>query len=135
MKKLFVSFSSLLREVGTGAVTPADLQQGLFFFGCMREHALEPGASGETDERDWNKGKFAHAHPAIKEALLAAEQDGRAAWHKVRKPVDGAWRLLDKLLDANGFGPLQHRDTYTNYCYPGVRDLVAARGLDLEVVY
>jgi hypothetical protein len=135
MKKLFVSFSSLLREVGTGSVTPADLQQGLFFFGCMREHALDPGAAGEADERAWNKGKFAVAYPLIKAALLEAEKDGRAAWHKVRKPVDGAWRVLDNLLGANGFSPLQHRDYYTNYCYPGVRDLVAERGLALEVVY
>lgn len=135
MKKLFVSFSSLLREVSAGTVTPADLQQGLFFFGCMREHALDPGAAGETDERNWNQGKYAQAYPAIKEALLAAEQDGRAAWHKVRKPVDGAWRILDRLLEANGFAPLQHINTFSHYCYPGVRELVAERGLPLEVVY
>jgi hypothetical protein len=135
MKKLFVSFSSLLREVSAGAVTPADLQQGLFFFGCMREHALDPGAAGEADERHWNHGKYATAYPAIRDALLAAEADGRAAWHKVRKPVDGAWRVLDRLLEANGYSPLQHCNTFSHYCYPGVRDLVAERGLALEVVY
>lgn len=135
MKKLFVSFTSLLREVGTGNVTPADLQQGLFLFGCRREHALEPGAANEVDERTWHKGRFAAAHPVIKEAVLAAEKDGRAAWHNVPKRVDSAWRILDRMLEANGFGPLEHRDMFSNYCYPGVRDLIAERGLDLEVVY
>jgi len=136
MKKLFVSFSSLLRLVGESKVTADDLAQGLYFFGCRREHALNPGAAGEADERTWHKSQFAHAHPGIVEALLQAEQDGRAAWHNCPNRQESPWNELNELLASNGLASLG--DTHTahfNYSYPAVTDAAAAARLPVEVVY
>jgi len=51
-KKLFVSFTALIRDIGRGTVTDADLAAGLFYFGCAREHALTPWKD-HTNELKW----------------------------------------------------------------------------------
>jgi len=136
MKKLFVSFSSLLGAITDGTVNAEDLKNGLFFFGCRREHALQPGAAGEVDERQWKKGSYAAAHPTLVDALLAAEQEGRASWHNMAVRTDSPWNLLDGLLTRNGFPPLQPlSDLNAHYCYPHVRETIAERAMALEVVY
>ena len=56
MRKLFLSFSSLLTFIAEDKVTVEDLRSGFFLFGCTRGHAIDPGAQGEADERTWNKG-------------------------------------------------------------------------------
>ncbi len=136
MQKLFVSFTSLLGLVSQGKVSQADLDTGLFFFGCWREHALNPGAAGEPDERSWDGGKHAHAHAPIVAALLRAEQDGRVAWHNGPNKSGNPWRKLDDLLADNGFRVLhvQH-DTSCHYGYPAVKAAVAEKGLELDVLY
>lgn len=136
MKKLFVSFTSLLAAITHGTVNADDLKNGLFFFGCRREHAFHPGASGETDERTWQKGRYAAAHPVIVDALLVAEAEGRASWHNMAVRKDSPWNLLDGLLTRNGFPPLQPlSDLSCHYGYPNVKETVAERGLPLEVLY
>lgn len=136
MKKLFVSFTSLLREVTEGRVTPDDLKQGLFFFGCRREHALNPGAKGEVDERTWHQGRYAKAHPVIVAAVVEAERDGRAAWHNVPRRIDSPWRVLNNLLYANGFERLDTtHNLLCHYGYHNVRDAAAQQGLQVDVVY
>ncbi len=136
MKKLFISFTSLLALVGENKVTALELAEGLFFFGCWRDHALNPGAAGEADERTWNNGRYALAHPTIVEAVLKAEAEGRAAWHNGPKKTGNPWRQLDDLLADNGFPILnQKHDVSCHYAYPGVRDAVVEKGIALDVVY
>ena len=136
MRKLFVSFTSLMRLVTLGQVTAEDLRHGLFFFGCWREHALNPGAAGEPDERTWSEGRYAAAHPTIVEAVKRAESERRAAWHNGPRIVDSPWVVLDELLRDNGFSPLKPQSVLScHYSYPGVRDAVTGQSLDLEVVY
>lgn len=136
MRKLFVSYTSLLREVSLGRVTDQDLQQGLFYFGCWRQHVMHPGEAGEADELTWNDGKHAHAYPVIIKALVQAEADGRAAWHNDPERHVNPWQLLDELLGINGLSTLAvAHDVSCHYSYPGVHDAVAAKGLELQVVY
>ncbi len=135
MQKLFVSFTSLLRLVSQGEVNDQDLDTGLFFFGCWREHALNPGAAGEADERTWHGGRYADAHPRIVQALLKAESEGRAQWHNAAQRTEGGWTLLDRLLVDNGYSSLQAELPSSHYSYPGVLDAVKTRGLNLQVIY
>ena len=136
MKKLFVSYTSLLREITDGTVTHDDLYDGLFFFGCRREHAYNPGASGETDERTWQNGRYAEAHPILVDALRVAEITGRAAWHNVPKREFSPWSVLDDLLERNDIQPLKPKfNLFAHYGYPNVKDADAERGLPLHVVY
>ena len=132
MKKLFVSFTSLLRLVAEGHVTAEDLRQGLFFFGCWRDHALDADAL-----RLYADGtRYSTAQAAIADAVRRAEGEGRAAWHNGPKRHGNPWRKLDDLLCDNGFPPLKvQHDIGSHYCYPGARDAVADKGLNLEVVY
>ena len=137
MKKLFVSFSSLLREILEGRVTDADLKTGLFMFGCTRGHAFEPGAQGETDERQWNQGRNATAFPQLIAALELAETEGRAGW--VRR--DAATRrdhfdVLNEMLVKAGL-PLLERvaGDPSEYNYPALRVRIAEAGLQLELIY
>ncbi len=137
MKKLFLSYTSLLRLVAENVVTAEDLATGLFFFGCRREHALNPGAAGEYDERKSFNGRFEHVHPTIVQALLSAEAAGRAAWHNVAHRVDSSWDILDKLLTNNGVPAIKREFDYysSHYSYPGVKDAVAEKNAPVEVVY
>lgn len=137
MKKLFLSFTSLLAMVSTGRVTAQDLSEGLFFFGCTRRHAFEPGAQGETDERTFNGGRYAGAHLAIVKALHEAEQEGRAAWR--HDPLTGQldpWAQLDQLLLANGFEAAA-RGTGQGWDagYPAIAEQLSMKGIPLTPVY
>lgn len=48
--KLFISFAGTMHALKSGRVAVGDLDTGLFVFGCTRDHALTPGASGEFVE-------------------------------------------------------------------------------------
>lgn len=137
MKKLFLSYSSLLRQVYLGKVTAEDLSNGFFMFGCTRGHAFNPGAAGETDERQWNNGQNAVSHPVIIDALVKAEQDGRAGWMrpdaKVRRD---AFEVLNEMLTKHQMEPLEpSNDPDWNYCYPGMAQCLAESLVPLVAVY
>lgn len=137
MKKLFVSFSSLLRELLQGSVTPADLKTGLFMFGCTRGHAFEPGAQGETDERQWNQGRNASVFPTLIAALELAEAEGRAGW--VRRDATTRrdhFEVLSEMLVKVGMPVLERvAGDPSEYNSPALRDRIAEAGLQLEVIY
>jgi len=106
MQKLLLSFTGTLRDVARGAISVEDLQTALYFFGCTREHAMRPGASGEADERKWFDGaEDAHRHIVL--ALEHAEKNGRCRW---QRPVPSLQlnRLeeLNWLLMTAGFAPV-----------------------------
>lgn len=133
MKKLFVSFTSLLYMVSQGKVSAEELDHGLFFFGCWREHAMDPNGS-----RMYHGKVDPSAQPLIIEAVRKAESEGRAAWHNGPKHPQrpSPWRVLNELLEANGFATLEQEPGLSwDYGYPAVREAVAAKALSLDVVY
>lgn len=101
MRKLFVSFTSLLQLVSARQVSPEDLANGLFFFGCWREHAINPGGAGETDTRESNPA-YSGAHAIIRTAVLRAGVEGRVAWHNGKNRTRSPWMRLDDLLAQHG---------------------------------
>jgi hypothetical protein len=137
MKKLFLSFSTLLSHIADGKVTQDELDTGLFLFGCVRSHALQPGAQGETDERTWNKGKNAQGHPTLVTALLKAEEEGRAGWIRPESGVrKEPFAVLNALLEKQGLPSVpQEPGDSTHHSYPLMADRIAAAGLPLQVVY
>jgi hypothetical protein len=137
VKKLFMSFSTLLRLIADGQVTQEELDTGFFMFGCTRGHALEPGAQGETDERTWNKGKNANGYPTLLAALLKAEEDGRAGWIRLETKVPrNPFAILNEMLVKHGITPLEHQDGEgSHYSYPMLAERIAAAGLPLQPVY
>jgi hypothetical protein len=137
MKKLFLSFSTLLRAIADGHISAEDLQRGLFMFGCTRGHALEPGAKGEADERKWNKGKNAVAHPILVNALLEAETAGRVAW--LRDEDGRASRhhvtVFNELMLANSLPQLKRTEDFSNHSYPEWRSRIEEECLPLEPLF
>ena len=138
MRKLFVSFTSALQLVAHGKISMEDLQTGLFMFGCTRDHAYNPGAAGEMDERTADT-RYAKAYPVVMQALQYAERNGRALWSRTVRTRLNPWEVLDRLLLTNGLHAVSdkanHDGLSSHYSYPGVRDAVAAHQMDLEVVY
>lgn len=137
MRKLFLSFSTLLREIAHDRITAEDLQQGLYMFGCTRGHALEPGAKGEADERTWSQGRNAQGHAPLVKALLEAEQAGRVAWLKdeTGRAVRHHVTVFNELMQANGLPQLKRTEGFAHHSYPEWRDRIEEEGLPLEVLY
>ena len=96
--KVFASFTATLREMHGGTVTQGDLDAGLFWFNCSREHALRPWED-TTNEVLWfwrkpqAREQGAEAHRRLVAALLAAERDGRALWRDA-DPVESKMFFL-----------------------------------------
>ncbi|KKU48815.1 hypothetical protein A3E96_03705 [Candidatus Uhrbacteria bacterium RIFCSPHIGHO2_12_FULL_46_13] len=140
MRKLFVSFTGLLQEMVNGRVTKEDLADGIFSFGCMREHALRPWED-ETNEVEWiardvGDERAKEIHAQIVEALWVAEAHGRAQY---RTDESNSYEKLNVLIVANGYPELpcsvEGLHDCGAYSYSGVEDRVRALGLELEVVY
>ena len=147
-RKLFVSFTALLRAMRDDKVTEKDLERGLFYFGCTRSHAFEPGAKGESNELTWFFEDMTEAtatHQVLLKYVMKAEKDGRCIW---REPnTMSSYEQLNALLVKHGYsydrggGPAivwesddRTENPWYAYCYPGVRDRVAEAGIPLDVV-
>ena len=148
-RKLFVSFTALLRYMRDDKVTEKDLERGLFYFGCTRDHAFNPGHSGESNELPWifkDPTEAQATHQVLLKYVEKAEKEGRCIW---REPHEmNTYEQLNALLVKHGYshdragGPaiLWEPDNRTEnpwyaYCYPGVRDRVAEVQLALDVVF
>lgn len=127
MRKLFISFSGTLLALHSGNATEADLAEGLFYFGCDRDHAINPGTESHgCDERRWldreNPEVGNQIHSRLVEMLLQAETDGRVAW---RGKGGNSYEELNVLLTNNNLPELQlPTNCRTNYSYPQVQELV-----------
>jgi len=137
MKKLFASFSGLLGQMVDGNVSQEDLRSGFFMFSCTRSHALDPGGDGGTDERTHNRGRNAEVYPALREALLLAENEGRVAWIRPdsqtrNKPVE----VLNTMLEQHGMRTL-NPDKMPDYYHslPELRDRFAESSIPLNVIF
>ena len=147
-RKLFVSFTAALRHIKSGYITTEDLQTGLFYFGCTRSHAFEPGSQGESNELEWffkDKTEAFSVHQVLIMFLERAEQDGRCIWRQASEM--NSYEALNDLLVRNGYsydrgdGPAiihepdnRMENPWYAYCYPGVRDRVQEAAIPLEVV-
>jgi len=147
-RKLFVSFTALLRNMRDDTVTEKDMERGLYYFGCTRDHAFNPGRSGEINELTWMFKDTAEAtatHQVLIKYVEKAEKDGRCVWRSSDTP--NTYEQLNALLVKHGYsynregGPaiIWEPDSRTEnpsymYCYPGVRDRVAEASLPLDVV-
>jgi hypothetical protein len=137
MRKLFLSYTSLLSQLSRNAVSAEDLVKGLFFFGCSREHVYNPGANGETDERTWDKGNYAKGYPQLLEAVQRAECEGRLEW---RRAPDGSerspWDALNELLQRNGLKQVSGDPFNWEATYPAIADAIGRdSAAPVRVVY
>jgi hypothetical protein len=149
-RKLFVSFTALLKAMRDDKVTEKDLERGLFYFGCTRRHAFEPEAQGDSNELEWffdDATEATATHQVLLKYVEKAEKDGRCIWREPNTVC--SYEQLNALLVKHGYsydrggGPaiVWERDERTenpSYCYsyPGVRDRIKEVGLwpNLEVV-
>ncbi len=132
MSKLFISFTSTVSALARGTISRDDFKNGLFYFGCTRTHAINPGENGEVDETTWATGditKQAEIKALLRKELEAAEAQGRVEW----RTVDGinSFDQLNKLLAQNGaqlINPLELSECRRSYCYSAVRELAKKVG-------
>ena len=133
-RKLFISFTGLMYALKAGRINDDDLANGLFVFGCARDHAITPGAWSEHIEDVVVKNPEVHAR--LVEVVIKAELAGRVAWRP--RSGNASFELVDELLAINGEQPLvSHEETYGNgdpfphYNYHSVKD----RCPHMEVVF
>lgn len=134
-RKLFISFTGLMYALKTGRINDEDLANGLFVFGCARDHAITPGTWNEHIEDVVVKNPDVHAR--LVDVVLKAEGEGRVVWRS-REAGNASFELVDKLLVGNGEAPLiSHKeaygteDSFPHYNYPSVKD----RCPHMEVVF
>lgn len=133
--KLFLSFTRTLHLMRDGRVVDEDLSNGLFIFGCAREHAYTAGAGGEFVE------SIVKENPDLYRKLMAyvseAEADGRVSWRSARK-LFPTFKMVNDLLHRNGYRSLMRlswylkRNRYSDGSY--CTSAVAERSLQIEVV-
>lgn len=134
MKKLFISFTATMNHLVEGSLTRADLDNGLFVFGCTRKHAMQPGVDEEYVERSVRENPAVHEQ--LVAALVQAEDEGRVRWRGREEP--SSFALVNALLAANNCGQLMsHEEAFgkdtpfgSGYNY----DSVAARAANLDLV-
>ena len=140
-RKLFISFTACLRHMSQGKITDLDLANGLFHFGCARDHAMNPWLDEYTNEVAWfyeDEITGHKAHTRLAQALLRAEEEGRCIWRGPRENASYAAinELLLRFYKRVIVGTDHRRMINATYCYPGVRDRIKEAGLDnvVEVI-
>ncbi len=110
-RKLFISFSSLLYAVKAGRVQPKDLEDGIFYFGCTKEHLWRKDAAENSDVRmafcmdgglkkRKNKREAERIYNIIRDAVFEAEKEGRATFRDITEM--NRYSRLNRLLEQNG---------------------------------
>jgi hypothetical protein len=134
-RKLFISFTGLMYALKAGRITDDDLPNGLFVFGCTRDHVITPGSWGEHIESVVVENPAAHSR--LVDTLIKAELEGRVVWRS-REEGNASFELVNKLLVGNGEQPLlSHEQAFGNddpmphYNYSSVKE----RCPHMEVVF
>jgi hypothetical protein len=146
-RKLFLSFTSLIRLFRDGRVSESDLDNALFYFGCVREHAMDPWKD-ETNEVLWaykDEQQGRAAHTLIAAALKKAESEGRVGFKNMGDQDNDRYRKLNDLLRANDLTPIEPREKFLDgdkqielfggYTYPAVIDKIKKQGLPIEGIW
>lgn len=134
--KLFISYTGLILALKHSRVAEEDLKESMYYFGCTRDHVLQPGANGEGSELDWiveEEEDRQTIHNLIVNAVLQAEKDGRAIFRVLGE--DNSFSKLNELLTANGFDAVSFDQYGMQYNYPVVEYAIKNQGLPLEVLW
>lgn len=125
-RKLFISFTGLMYALKAGRVNDDDLANGLFVFGCTRNHALTPPPENLRAEDVVVRNP--DIYERLVKAIAHAEFLGRVRW---RTSAEGncSYQLVNELLVGNLEPPLiSHKEAYgtdeqfPHYNYASVKD-------------
>ena len=136
MRKIFPSFTGLLQLLKYDRVTQDDLDNGIFCFGCVRDHCMHPEKQEDphSNEVNWLRLPPAEAnaiHRRLVDAVLKAEGEGRVAWRTGQGHM--SYSLINQVIVPLGYAPLQGRDYH--YSYPSLTDVVEESGQALQVMW
>lgn len=134
---LVLSFSGMLWKMMSGKLTLDDISGAVFYFGCMREHALDGCSWGqEVLAREFEQGN--RAYNLIRPEITRAAEAGRVAWREMHKP--NTWEDLNQLLSNNGLPVIEPPNDHgwvlsDHYCYPAVTAIVQEQKLPYQVIW
>jgi hypothetical protein len=140
-RKLFVSFSTLLNQMGGGLVGSEDLEGALFLFFCARwhglaevtgEHRFESHEAAFSDE-----GERTEAYRLLYKTFFTAEKEGRIRWAGDIERKEVEWEDVAGFLQQNGYefdlGRLRGESFWD--CRPTtIRRAIAKLDLPIEVI-
>jgi len=139
-KKLYVSFTNLVKRMQNEEVTPEDLEEALFYFRCAKIH-LEKPIRGNREMRlyfnlrsqeEVNGEKPPNykedlegaiiVYDAIKTAVSLAETEGRAVFRELEGM--NTFEQLNQLLEANGIdvSTVRHLEQEADYSRKVIRE-------------
>lgn len=133
MTKLFCSFTSILRLVNQKQIADNELNQGLYAFGCTREHVFSQ--VHECHEATWQSDDESvqnYLSDKIKELVTEAESSGRVVFRTLEEG-NMSFDKVSSLLERNGLQPLG--TVYDTYCYPRLKELVEQKNPTVEVLF
>ena len=121
MQHLFISFTALVRALFDQRVTDWNLANGIFYFGCARNYLLtgnevNPPVNEVTRLTDNSELQILIMN-ILREAVLFAEKNGRAAWRE--ENGSNNFEQLQELLEENGIKV--KFDEHEPYSYPAVK--------------
>lgn len=98
-KTIFLGFFATLKGLDTGSVLGKELEGGIFFLDCTRDHVFKvaPIASKELEQA-------VLVMRELRSAILSAEKEGRAKWRQ--ESGRSVHFSLSELLSANEMAPL-----------------------------
>jgi hypothetical protein len=151
-RKLFLSVEGLMIDllpknlaksgdpkVMTQAINQADLDTGLFYFGCTRDEffGFKHGGIIADQIKFWDEKGLGNFRK-IETAVLEAENDGRVFWPEYRDPKSGfSYKDLNSLLKRNKIDtPLRADEEFTGAAdfEKEIRDQIEKLGLPLDVI-
>lgn len=107
MRKLFMSYSSLLQLINRGFISHADMAHGVYMFNCNRQLVVKPEPPKGEDLAIWRQ-RYAQAHSFFLPHFLKAEKEGRVVM--LTKP-NGTYRCahldFNKMLKKLGIPELE----------------------------
>src|SRR3989344_9309635 len=108
-RKLFLSFTGLLQQIHHGLISQDDLDRGLYFFLCSRNHVFYPDRGGWHNEAEVifknNPAEAEAALNRIRAAFAKALEGGKAkSWSAIlgsdsQLMAGGKCPLIYQLLD------------------------------------
>ncbi len=135
MRMLFVSFSGLLLALFEERVQNAELAEGLFYFGCTREHAFLPSERNADVQQllsGNNPATVRCLHNLILLSLGRAEAQERVRW---RSPdEEQTYEGLNELLGKHGYAPVWHSVDDPRINFDELAKRVEEAGLPLKVI-
>lgn len=101
MRKIFLSYTTLIHNLINGTIKPSDLENALFSFGCSRLHVYRDIKKNPGEyEHFKTKKDISFINNIITTAVTQAALDGRVLWCR---DLDSAWnRSRAEFLSNHG---------------------------------